>query len=112
MTSTPHQENSGMIIAVADMIVYGFFPVGAHYFVQELDPLLFAGMTALIGSLPLVGMLKWKRSLHSIYARETLKALLLISALTTVGNILFFVGTKQTSAINTGLLEQTEPIFS
>lgn len=112
MPNKPHSETSGLIIALGSMCVYGFFPVFAHYFVQELDPLLFAGITAFIGSLPLVGALKISGNLKDLYARNLIRPLLLIAALTTIGTIFFFLGTKITSAINTGLLEQAEPVYS
>lgn len=106
------KEKTGFIFAVLDTITYGLFPVFAHYFVATMDPLLFGGVATLIGSLPLLAILKKRNKESEVYSSEFFKPLLQIAFLTTIANIFFFLGTKITSGINTGLLVQLEPFYA
>jgi len=54
--------NLGYFLVVADMFIYGLFPVFAHKFSYTMNPLLFAGLAMLVGSLPFT-VLQNKKSL-------------------------------------------------
>lgn len=104
-------QTVGFVFALLDMVTYGLLPVFSHYFVQTIDPLLFGGLATLIGSLPLIFALRIQHKEADLYSPKFLKTLLLISLILTASSILFFVGTKLTSGINTGLLIQLEPFY-
>lgn len=106
------QQALGYILALLDMVTYGSLPVVAHYFVSTIDPLLFGGLSTLIGSLPLLLLLKKQKNIHTVFADKVRNKLLIIAAILTCASITFFIGTKLTSGINTGLLLQTEPLFA
>jgi O-acetylserine/cysteine efflux transporter len=106
------KEVKGFIFAILDMITYGLLPVFSNYFVKTIDPLLFGGLTTLIGSTPLLLKLKLKGQEKDLFSFRFTKPLLGIAILATVGSFFFFVGTKYTSGINTGLLIQLEPFYA
>lgn len=105
-------QNIGFGLVVADMFVYGLFPVFAHYFIATIDPILFGGITTLVGSIPLLLILHVKKKTTDLHSPVFTKPLLLIAFLTTIANITFFYGTGLTSGINTGLLVQIEPFYA
>lgn len=104
-------ETIGYLFAVANMVTYGLLPVVAHYFVSSINPLLFGGITALIGSLPLLGYIHNKNYDKELFSHKNINLLLAIGILEILGTFTFYVGTKYTSGINTGLLLQLEPFY-
>lgn len=107
-----NSERVGFGFALVDMITYGFYPVIAHYFVAQMDPLLFGGIATFVGSIPLLIILKTRRKVKEIYSPSLRKQFFLIVLFTTAANFCFFFGTKLTSGINTGLLLQTQPVHA
>lgn len=105
-------EKIGYLFVLADMLTYGLLPVGSHYFVRKFDPLMFAAVITLLGSLPLLAYLAKKGCLRELFQKRFLKSLLVLSLLAAAGSIFFFVGAQLTSGINTGLLIQLEPFYS
>ncbi len=102
------KQSLGYVFAILNMVTYGLLPVFAHYFVTTLNPLLFGGATALIGSIPFLFFSRnEKRSHLKIY----LKPLIAVGLIELLATITFFIGTKFTSGINTGLLLQLEPFY-
>lgn len=106
------EEKLGLALVILDMVLYGMFPVFAHYFVSKMDPLFFAGTATFVGSLPLVVILKTKRKLKEVYSKKFIKPLFAIVIASTFANAFFFLGTKMTSGINSGLLVQIEPFYA
>ena len=107
-----NSQNLGFILVVIDMFVYGLFPVFAHFYVSTIDPLLFGGVTTLVGSIPLLLILEKRKKTADLYGPKFIKPLLMVAFLTTIANITFFLGTSLTSGINTGLLVQVEPFYA
>ena len=107
-----NKETSGFAFAILDMVTYGLLPVFSNYFVKTIDPLLFGGLTTLIGSSLLLLKLKLHNQEKDLYSQKFIKPLLGIALLTTAGSFFFFVGTKYTTGINTGLLIQLEPFYA
>lgn len=107
-----NKEVKGFTFAILDMVTYGLLPVFSNYFVKTIDPLLFGGVTTLIGSAPLLLKLKLKNQEKDLYSQKFMKPLLGIAVLATAGSFFFFVGTKYTTGINTGLLIQLEPFYA
>lgn len=101
------KQSLGYLFAVLNMVTYGLLPVFAHYFVTTLHPLVFGGATALVGSLPFLFFSRNEKRSVKIY----LKPLFIIGIIELLATITFFVGTKFTSGINTGLLLQLEPFY-
>lgn len=112
LKKTTDNDIAGFAFATLNTITYGLLPVFSHYFVQTIDPLLFGGLVTTIGSLPLILQLRIKNKVEDVFSKNFFPSLLTIALLTTIGSILFFVGTKLTSGINTGLLVQIEPFYA
>ena len=104
--------NLGYFLVVADMFIYGLFPVFAHKFSYTMNPLLFAGLAMLVGSLPFTILLVKQKKFSIMYSTSYLKPLLMIALLTALGSMAFFSGTRLSSGINTGLIIQIEPVYS
>lgn len=104
-------EHKGYLFVLLDMITFGLLPVFAHYFVATIDPLLFGGLATFMGSLPLILLLKFQHKEKDVFSSEFRQPLMIIASLTTIASILFFLGTKMTTGINTSLLMQLEPFY-
>lgn len=107
-----NNKRLGLILACLDMVTFGLLPILSHYFVATIDPILFAGAATFFGSVPLVIWLQKKNCLNQLYSKKYLPSLLSIAVLTTAASIFYFVGTKLTSGLNTGLLTQIEPFYA
>lgn len=107
------QKTQGLIYGIIGMGLYGLYPVYSHLIVEKLDPLIFAGLATLIGSLPLVLTVRIKGYQKYLFSNtKYLGAIFAVAALSGIATLLFFVGTKLTTGINTSLLSQVEPIYS
>jgi drug/metabolite transporter (DMT)-like permease len=105
------RQQIGYSLAVTDMILYGLLPVLSHYFVSIINPLLFGGSTMILGSIPIIFVL-WRSRKHTLLIRGShIKKLVILVVLTSIGSLCFFLGTKLTSGLNTGLLTQIEPFY-
>ncbi|SRR6266498_205334 len=102
----------GLILAVCSMIIYGLNPIFAHYFVKNIDPLLLGGLSLIIASLPLLFHVKFYRKIRFTQKKIFLHPLFFIVFFASIAEMLFYIGTKLTSGINTALLIQIEPIYS
>lgn len=101
----------GLICGLLNMLVYGLTPVAIKYLMSGYNPLLFSGVASVIGALPLI-LIPNRSARGEMFGGDLFKRLLLIAAISGAANGLFFVGANLTSAMNTGLLEQIEPIYS
>ncbi len=106
------QERRGLALGLANVFVYGLLAPCSNHFVKQIDPLLFASAITLVGATPFLIYLGATRKLYQLVERQFLKDFLIVSFFTALGSLFFFVGTSLTSAINTGLLEQSEPVFA
>lgn len=102
----------GILCGLVNMIIYGLLPVASKLFMRGCDPLLFSGIATLFGSVPLLVILAAKGRLKEIYTGRHVGYLLGIAIISAIATGLFFVGTSLTTAINTGLLEQIEPVYA
>ena len=107
-----NKEKSGFLFALGDMVTYGLLPVFSHYFVVMINPLLFGGLTMIVGSIPLIIAMIRASTVRLLYKGGHLGKLVGFVGLTTLGSIFFFLGAKFTSGINTGLLTQIEPLYA
>ncbi|MFA7301733.1 MAG: DMT family transporter [Candidatus Shapirobacteria bacterium] len=107
-----NQQQSGYAFALVDMITYGLLPVVSHYFVTTIDPLVFSGSACVIGSIPLLFLLKRQNKINELFSKIYFPNLFKMAILSTIGSILYFVGAKLTSGLNTGLLTQLEPFYA
>ncbi|KKU46699.1 MAG: hypothetical protein UX64_C0004G0011 [Microgenomates group bacterium GW2011_GWC2_46_7] len=107
-----NREKSGFLFALADMVTYGLLPVFSHYFVVMINPLLFGGLTMIVGAIPLIITMIRASTIKLLYKGDHLGKLAGFVALTTLGSIFFFLGAKLTSGINTGLLTQIGPLYA
>lgn len=107
-----NRQQSGYLFAILNMITFGLFPVASHYFVKTIDPLVFAGSVTLVGSVPFLFVLQKKGVVNQLYSQKYLPGLLTLAVFGTIGTIFYFIGTKLTNGLNTGLLLQLEPFYA
>lgn len=107
-----NKQRSGFLFALVDMFTYGLLPVFSHYFVVMINPLLFGGLSMIVGAVPLLTVLKRSKTFSLLYKGSHIKKLIGFILLTTLGSIFFFLGASLTSGINTGLLTQIEPLYA
>ncbi|MBI3385244.1 DMT family transporter [Candidatus Gottesmanbacteria bacterium] len=105
-------EAKGFFLAFLNIITYGLYPVFTHYFVYYIDPLILVSSTFLVASIPLLLNLSFHHKIQEIYHPKFLKPFLIIAFFMAFGHLLFFLGTKLTSGINSGLLLQLEPFYA
>lgn len=102
----------GYIFLFLNLITWGAYPVASHFLVFQTDPLVFAGIVATLGSIPLLVLLAIKRKTNELLKSSSLPNFFAIGILSFLANFAFFQGTKLTSGINTSLLLQLEPIYA
>lgn len=113
MKNNKNQKSLGILFGLIGMGTYGMYSVYAHYFVKSFDLLIFAGLTSLIGSLPLLIRSRIKgNQKYILQDSKYFTSLFAIAVISGVATMLFFLGTSLTSGINTGLLAQIEPIYA
>jgi drug/metabolite transporter (DMT)-like permease len=113
LNSEPRRERTlGLVFAASGMITWGLVPVFAHRFANQMDPLLFGGLSSVVGAAPLVGYLARLAEQRDLGIRRFARPLAGIALLGMWATLLLFYGTTLTSGINTGLLLQLEPVYS
>jgi len=106
-------QRSGLLFAGLCALNGAFVPAVAKLTTDRADPLFVAAVTTLFAGLAAAVMLVVRGELSRLLRRETAPLLILLGALgTTIPFILFFVGTRRTSAIEAVLCLQTEPVYS
>jgi drug/metabolite transporter (DMT)-like permease len=106
------RSNLGLAYAIGSMFTWGMVPVLGHLFTRSIDPLLFGGLTAVIGGLPFVAVLASRNRLRDLASPRFAPAFAGITILGVASTALLFYGTTLTSGVNTGLLLQIEPLYS
>lgn len=112
MTKVAASERTGVVFVVLAVVLWGLFPVFTKVGVETMTPILFAGATSLIASLPLVAVAVFLRQMPS-WRSPVWKELVYIAVTgTTLPFLLFFTGTALTTGLNAGMLQQMEPVYS
>lgn len=106
------RKRTGFLFALADMVTYGLLPVFSRYFAVMINPLLFGGLSMIVGAMPLLIVMARVGTLKFLYKGKHLVKLIGFVSLTSLGSIFFFLGAKLTTGINTGLLTQIEPLYA
>lgn len=106
------KNNSTYFILLFGVILWGMFPIFTHKLVLSIEPLFLVSLSVFIASIPFIIRLIVKNEFNQLFSVKILKILLPVAFFTAIGQALLFIGTKLTSGTNTGLLLQTEPIYS
>ena len=102
----------GIVFAILTMIILGLLPVYSYVLIQKVDPLLFGGITCLIGSIPFIIKVHKNYYTHYLFKKTQFsRELFLLTLFATCSAVLFVTGAKLTSGINTTLLTQIEPLY-
>jgi len=104
--------NKTYLILFLGMTLWGMYPLFTHKFVLGIDPLFLVSVSTLIAAIPFIIQLLIKKEFRQLFSLKNLKTLLLVALFTAIGQGFLFIGTKLTSGTNTGLLLQSEPIYS
>ena len=93
-----NQIGLGLTFGIVGMATYGLFPVFSNYIVKTLDPLIFAVLSTLIGSFPLVLGVKLKGHQDYLFGNpKYFGRLFALAMLSGFANLLFFLGTNLTT---------------
>lgn len=107
------QERKGELILLAYLPIFGFFPIITSYGTKIIPPILFAGISLLLGSVLLFFYLVAKGDLKLCKNTKALKYIVATTILNLIIPFIFiFIGSSLTSGINTSLLSQTELLFT
>jgi drug/metabolite transporter (DMT)-like permease len=106
-------QRSGLVFAGLCALNGAFVPAVAKLTTDRADPLFVAAATTLFAGLTAALVLGTRGELPRLLRRETAPVLILLGAIgTTIPFILFFEGTRRTSAIEAVLCLQIEPVYS
>jgi drug/metabolite transporter (DMT)-like permease len=106
-------QRGGLVFAGLCAVNGAFVPAVAKLTTDRADPLFVAAVTTLFAGLAAALALGTRGELSRLLQRETAPVLILLGALgTTIPFVLFFVGTRRTSAIEAVLCLQAEPVYS
>lgn len=94
------------------MTLWGLFPIFTHQYVKTIDPLFLVSVSTISASIPFFLLLFLGKKIVSFFSIKFFKDIFWVAVLTAIGQGLLFTGTKLTSGTNTGLLLQSEPIYS
>ncbi len=104
--------NKTYLILFTGMILWGLYPIFTHKYIMGLNPMLLVSISTLTASIPFIIQLIAKNELSQLFSIKILRTLIFVALFTAVGQAFLFIGTKLTSGTNTGLLLQSEPIYS
>ena len=106
-------QRSGLLFAGLCAVNAAFVPAVAKLTTDRADPLFVAAVTTLFAGLAAALVLGTRRELRRLFRRDSAPVLILLGALgTAIPFVLFFEGTRRTSAIEAVLCLQTEPVYS
>jgi O-acetylserine/cysteine efflux transporter len=107
------EERRGLLFAALCALNGAFVPAVAKLTTTGVDGLFVATATTVVAGLCALAMLAWRGGLGLIWKRGERGPLVAIGVLgTAVTFVLFFEGAKRTSAIETALCLQIEPVYS
>ncbi len=106
-------ERAGLVFAGLCALNGAFVPAVARLTSAAIDPLLVATVTSVFAGVLALVVLLGRGEVGVLFARATGPRLALVGALgTAVAFFLFYAGASRTSAIETALCLQVEPIYS
>jgi O-acetylserine/cysteine efflux transporter len=107
------QERIGLLFAGLCALNGAFVPAVAKLTTAQGDAFFVAAVTTMVAGACAFAVLAFRGELRALVARRQLPALLSIGALGTAFTfVLFFEGARRTSAIETALCLQIEPVYS
>lgn len=107
------EENLGVIYALIESVLWGLFPIVVNQGVKFLPPLTFLAMSLFFGIFPVLIYAKIKKKLAELKVKKAYKYLSLVSLfIVVIPYVLFFIGSKMTSGINSSMLALAEIIFT
>jgi drug/metabolite transporter (DMT)-like permease len=107
------RERLGLLFAALCALNGAFAPAFAKLTTGRADAFFVTTATVAFGALGALATLGVRRQLRPLVARRTLPGLVAIGALgTAIAYLLFYEGARRTSAIETALCLQAEPIYS
>ncbi len=104
--------NKTYLILFLGMTLWGLLPLFTHKYVMTIDPLFLVSISTITASIPFFILLLAGKQIRNFFSINFLKDIFWVATLTAIGQGLLFIGTKLTSGTNTGLLLQSEPIYS
>jgi len=104
--------NKAYFILIFGLILWGMYPIFTHHYLIGLDPLFLVSVSTLFASIPFLIQLILKKEFKKFISFSVLKTLLFVALFNAIGQGFLFIGTGLTSGTNTGLLLQSEPIYS
>lgn len=112
-TRTGGQERLGLLFAGLCALNGAFVPAVAKLTTAGADALFVATATTVVAGVCAFAALAWRGEVRRLFARQQLPALVGIGTLgTAITFLLFFEGARRTSAIETALCLQIEPVYS
>ncbi len=110
---TAHEERKGVFFVFAAVVMSGSFPVFVQRGVQEIPPVMFAAMTALLAAAGTFVYVACEGSLKGDIDRRARFPLAMVTlCIVVIPSVLFFIGASKTSGINASLLLLSELIFT
>lgn len=105
-------ERVGELYVLLNAILWSVFPALTRYSVQTLPPVFFAGLTAFLAGVIVTGGLLVTKKIAPLYKKAWIDLWGIIAFIIVIPSIFIFIGTKETSAINTAILLQSEVVFT
>lgn len=113
MITKQWSERTSILLVLGSALLWGIFPIIANRGVQSIPPLTFVAFISLIGAIGAFFYSLQQKTLGELRRKDAYFPLLMITlCITVIPNILFFLGTAKTNALNTSLLSLTEIIFT
>jgi len=110
---TRRSERIGLIFAALCAANGAFVPAISKLTTDQADPIFVAAASTAVAGLAAAALLAFRGELNALFDPRRLGALVLLGALGTgLAFILFFEGVSRTSAIETALCLQIEPLYS
>ena len=107
------RERAGLLFAALCAVNGAVVPAVAKLLSLSLEPFLLATVTTTCGALCAAAVLAYRRELGVLVRRDVALRLAAIGALgTAAAYVFFFLGARRTSAIETVLVLQVEPVFA
>lgn len=107
----PRKKKSHYIeyFILTQAILHGFFPILMNYSVQKMPPIFFIGITTLLSSLGFILILAVQKKLRELFNKKAFPLIMRVTLFNVIlSNVFIFLGTHETSGINTALLLQAE----
>lgn len=108
-----NQEKRGVFFALVAAAMWGAFPVLVNYGAQSIPPIVFAATTTFLAAITAFFYAAVKGHLHELKNTKAYSSLIAITlCIVVIPYTLFFIGSAQTSGINSSLLLLSEIVFT